>query len=105
MLRRLLTIAVTVLALTLGAYGQGAAAKAADAKKTATKAADAKTALIDINSATGPELEALPGIGKAYSAKIIAARPYANKSQLVSKGVLPESVFKKISDKIIAKQK
>ncbi len=111
MLRRLLMIAVTVFALTFSAYGQGAAAsKAADAKKAAKTVekkaeAAADSALIDINSAKQEQLDALPGIGKAYSKKIIDGRPYANKSQLVSKGVLPEAVYKKIQDKIIAKQK
>jgi DNA uptake protein ComE-like DNA-binding protein len=105
-------IAATVFALTLSAYGQtGAAAKntaktttkSAASKPTDTKAATA--GLLDINSATAAELDALPGIGKAYSKKIIDGRPYANKSQLVSKGIMPESVYKKIQDKIIAKQK
>jgi len=50
-------------------------------------------------------LSALPGIGDKYSDKIIAGRPYANKSQLVSKKVLPQGVYNKISGMIIAKQK
>ena len=61
--------------------------------------------LVDINSATKAQLSALPGIGDKYSDKIIAGRPYANKSQLVSKKVLPEGVYSKISGMIIAKQK
>lgn len=106
MLRRIFLISLAVFALTLSAYGQGAAAKKAASKATA-KAAEVKSdaALIDINSASADQLSALPGIGKAYSKKIVDGRPYANKSQLVSKGVLPESVYKKIQDKVIAKQK
>ena len=108
MLRRLIIIAATVFALTLSAYGQTGAAAKNTAKSTTSKATDTKAAtagLLDINSATAAELDALPGIGKAYSKKIIDGRPYANKSQLVSKGIMPESVYKKIQDKIIAKQK
>ncbi len=60
--------------------------------------------LVDINSATKDQLSALPGIGDKYSDKIIAGRPYANKSQLVSKKVLPQGVYNKISGMIIAKQ-
>jgi DNA uptake protein ComE-like DNA-binding protein len=86
------------------------AAKAAGkpADKTATKAldkaADKAGALIDINRATPAELKSIPGIGDAYSAAIVKGRPYANKAQLKSKGVVPDGVYEKIKDKIIAKQ-
>ena len=61
--------------------------------------------LVDINSATTEELEALPGIGKAYSAAIIKNRPYRSKHQLIDKHVIPSATYAKIKDRIIAKQK
>ena len=70
-----------------------------------TRTAAPKTELVDINSCTREELDALPGIGKAYSQKIIDGRPYANKRQLVTKKIIPEATYNKITDKIIAKQK
>jgi competence protein ComEA len=69
-------------------------------KDKATASADK----VDLNSASEAELKALPGIGDAYAAKIVAGRPYANKSQLVSRKIVPESAYKKFSDQVIAKQ-
>jgi DNA uptake protein ComE-like DNA-binding protein len=69
-----------------------------------TPSSTASSKLIDINSASADELKSLPGIGDAYSAKIIQNRPYANKRQLLSKSVIPQATYDKISDRIIAKQ-
>ncbi|MFZ2949690.1 MAG: helix-hairpin-helix domain-containing protein, partial [Desulfuromonadaceae bacterium] len=52
--------------------------------------------MIDINSATEAELKAVPGIGDAYAKKIIAGRPFTNKSQLLSKKIVPKPVYDKI---------
>jgi DNA uptake protein ComE-like DNA-binding protein len=77
-------------------------AKMAPAEKMAPAP---KAELLDINSATSDQLDALPGIGKAYSTKIIAGRPYKGKDDLVNKDILPKKTYDGIKDKIIAKQK
>lgn len=83
----------------------GAKTAATDAKTTAAGAkAAAKAKLVDINTAAEAELKAVPGIGEAYAAKIIAGRPYANKAQLKSRKVLPVPVYEQVKDLIIAKQ-
>lgn len=71
----------------------------------AAKPEASKTTLIDLNSATAAELDALPGIGAARSAAIVKGRPYKGKDELVSKSILSESVYAGIKDKVIAKQK
>jgi DNA uptake protein ComE-like DNA-binding protein len=95
-----------LLSMALLAAPQKKASSSKAGKSTAsTSQSTAKSSLIDINSASREELEALPGIGKAYSQKIIDGRPYANKRQLVTKKLIPQATYDKISDKIIAKQK
>src|SRR5215204_4941780 len=58
---------------------------------------------IDINSATEEEMVAI-GIEKAAAKKIIEARPYRNKSELVSKQLMTRIQYDKLKDLIIARQ-
>lgn len=57
-------------------------------------------ALININTASISELDALPGIGPVYAQNITEQRPYSNIDELVSKGAIPKSTLDKIKDKI-----
>jgi len=59
---------------------------------------------IDLNSATREELIKLPGIGDATADKIIAARPFKSKNELVSKKIVSQKEYGKISAHVIAKQ-
>jgi len=79
------------------------AAKTAPAPAKPKAAAPAE--LLDINSATKEQLDALVGIGEARSDAIIKGRPYKGKDELYQKKIIPKAVYDKIKDKIIAKQK
>jgi DNA uptake protein ComE-like DNA-binding protein len=68
-------------------------------------AAQAEVALLDINSASEGQLDALPGIGPARAKAIISGRPYNGKDDLVNRKIIPANVYNGIKDKIIARQK
>ena len=100
---------------------QGAQQAAADAKVAAANAerkvddiaagvkegmhSDSKpspSGTVDINSASATQLESLPGISGARASRIIDNRPYSSPHDLVSKGVVSEAEYSRISGKIVA---
>ena len=81
----------------------------AGAQETKPKSKEAPTgpvtgALVDLNSATTGQLQELPGITEEYAHKIIDGRPYAKKTDLMKKKIIPQTIYSQIADHVIAKR-
>jgi DNA uptake protein ComE-like DNA-binding protein len=59
-------------------------------------------ALVDVNTASKKDLEALKGVGPATADKIIAGRPYNTKRDLLTKKIVSQKEYDAIKDKIVA---
>jgi len=59
--------------------------------------------LIDLNSASRDDLMNLEGIGEVRADAIIRARPFKAKTELVERRLIPEALYDKIADKVMAR--
>jgi DNA uptake protein ComE-like DNA-binding protein len=59
---------------------------------------------LDINKATKDQLQDLPGVTAAQADQIIAGRPYDDPHQIVTRRILTETQYAKISDRVVAKR-
>ncbi|AXC14971.1 hypothetical protein ACPOL_5725 [Acidisarcina polymorpha] len=99
---------------------QGTEKAAADARVAAANAEDKINAVaagvrqglqgsgpalppVDLNNATRDQLVALPGISPAKARKILAGRPYSAPNELVSRGILTQDQFDRISKRLTAR--
>jgi competence protein ComEA len=68
-----------------------------------SRAAPSAANLIDINSASRDDLMNLEGIGEVRADAIIRARPFKAKTELVERRLIPEALYDKIADKVMAR--
>jgi competence protein ComEA len=80
-----------------------AAAVHAQGARPAPPAAPAASGLIDLNSASRDDLMTLDGIGEVRADAIIRARPFKAKTELVERRLIPEALYEKIADKVMAR--
>jgi len=59
-----------------------------------------KEHVVDLNKASQSELQSLPGISAAQANKIIAARPFDNADQLVTRRLMTQAEYDQISKRV-----
>ena len=59
-------------------------------------------AQVDINLAAEHQIRLLRGIGRVSAARIVAARPFRNTYDLVTRRIIPEGIFEKIAGELTA---
>lgn len=67
-----------------------------------TKNAPPPEARIDINHATEDQLLTVPGMTRTWAGRIIRFRPYRTKGDLMEMGVVPDDLYDRIKDYVIA---
>jgi competence protein ComEA len=87
------------LLATMALLLSGAAVHAQGARP----APPAASGLIDLNSASRDDLMTLDGIGEVRADAIIRARPFKAKTELVERRLIPEALYEKIADKVMAR--
>lgn len=101
---RSLSVSVLTLVFAVALAGLACAQEPGSKPEAMAKTGQMAAEKLDINTATKDQLKELPGIGDAYSQKIIDGRPYRTKLDLVHKNIVPQATYDKIKDMIIAKQ-
>jgi Helix-hairpin-helix motif len=116
-MKPLLVTTIVVLAVLVGCTSSDnpQELKEKTAQETATMKRDARAVAegiregwsrdkpLNLNKASKDDLMALPGVNSAEADRIIDARPYGQPDELVSRHIMSQSQYDKISDRVVAK--
>jgi competence protein ComEA len=94
-MRRIVLVVIAVLIASATLAG-AQMPKAGDAVKAVTGPLDLNTAAVD-------QLKALPGVGEQYAKKIVDGRPFKKVDELMSKNIVPQSVYDQIKSLVAVK--
>jgi competence protein ComEA len=59
---------------------------------------------VDLNQATRDEIADLPGVTEMEAERIVEARPYRSKAELVQRGIVPEDVYERFAGRVYVGQ-
>jgi DNA uptake protein ComE-like DNA-binding protein len=68
----------------------------------AATGSDKSVTAVDINRATVEELMTVTGMTQSWAARIVRFRPYRSKLDLLEQGVVPQEVYQRIRNGVIA---
>src|SRR6185369_9190212 len=77
-----------------------APAKSATKTHTTSASSTKHSMKLDLNSASAEQLAKLPGLDAATADKIVAARPFKSRSELVNKKIVTKAEYSKIESHI-----
>lgn len=98
---RLTAVGLLILSLCLGAPAQYQDHDSRGAPKPSVKAPPPEER-VDINHTSMNELIKVPGMTRSWAGRIIRYRPYHAKTDLLQRGVIPDAVYDRIKDYVIA---
>ncbi len=98
------TVAFALLATPCLAQDKPKASGDSRAKSTKMQSKPAAPAkLVDLNSAGKAELKKIPGFSDAVADKIIAARPFRTKAELVTRKLIPDDLYPEIRRLVVVR--
>lgn len=99
---RLGAVAMLAGLVAFSSTGHAQAKKRPAQPAAAAKSTPEPAAPVDLNTASKADLMTLPGINDGAAEKIIAARPYNQNDELVSKKVVEPALFAKVKNAVVS---